>query len=282
MTGTLYVVGTPIGNLDDMPGRAAHILRAADVCYAEDTRRTGTLLARLEADVPLRSLHRHNERSRVDELLAHLEAGRSVALVSDAGTPTVSDPGRRALAAVRAAGYDVCPIPGPSAILAALSISGLPADRFLFLGFAPRRGRARAAWIDDLRACPDTAVVFEAPGRVGALLEELSHAGLSERHAVVCREMTKLHEEIIAGSVAELAADWASRTARGEVTLVFAGAPAGNEGPDLAVIMEQARHLSRAGLRRREIADRLAAECGLSRNEAYRVSLRVEGTPSDD
>ena len=282
MRGTLYVVGTPIGNLDDMPGRAARILSSADVCYAEDTRRTGTLLARLETDVPLRSLHRHNERSRVDEILAHLAAGKSIALVSDAGTPTVSDPGRLVLGAVREAGYDACPIPGPSAILAALSISGLPADRFSFFGFAPRRGSARAAWIDDLLGCAHTAVVFEAPGRVGALLGELARAGLAERHAVLCREMTKLHEEIMAGSVDELAAEWGLRDVRGEVTLVFAGAPPGNEGPDLAVLMDKARHLSRKGLRRREIADRLAEECGLSRNEAYRVSLRVGETPSDD
>ncbi|WP_419948535.1 16S rRNA (cytidine(1402)-2'-O)-methyltransferase [Candidatus Palauibacter sp.] len=282
MSGTLYVVGTPIGNLDDMPGRAARILCSADVCYAEDTRRTGTLLARLEADVPLRSLHRHNERSRVDEILAHLARGNSIALVSDAGTPTVSDPGRLVLGAVREAGYDVCPIPGPSAILAALSISGLPADRFSFFGFAPRRGSARAAWIAELLGCPHTTIVFEAPGRVGALLEELARAGLADRHAVLCREMTKLHEEIMAGSVDELAAEWGPREVRGEVTLVFAGAPPGNEGPDLAVLMDKARHLSREGLRRREIADQLAEECGLSRNEAYRVSLRVGETPSDD
>ena len=282
MTGTLYVVGTPIGNLDDLPGRAATVLSSADVCYAEDTRRTRTLLSRLEAAVPLRSLHRHNERSRVDEILAHLAAGRAVALVSDAGTPTVSDPGRIALAAARRAGYAVCPIPGPSAILAALSVSGLPADRFSFFGFPPRRGGARAAWLDDLRACPHTAVAFEAPGRVGTLLEALVEAGLAERDAVLCREMTKLHEEISAGTVAELGTVWAAREIRGEVTLVIGGGGADNGAPDLAVLLRKARDLSREGLRRREIAERLVADCGLSRNEAYRVSLRVEGTPTDD
>ena len=282
MTGTLYVVGTPIGNLDDLTPRAGRILRSAAVCYAEDTRRTGKLLAGLGAAARLRSLHRHNERSRVDEILTHLAAGRSIALVSDAGTPTVSDPGRIALAAARKAGFGVCPIPGPSAVLAALSASGLPADRFSFLGFAPRRGRARTAWIDDLRACPDTAVAFEAPGRVGALLGTLADAGLSERYVVVCRELTKLHEEISAGSVAEMAEAWSNRDARGEVTLVFAGTPPGNAEPDLAVMTREARDWAREGLRRREIAARLTEDFGLSRNEAYRVSLRVEGMPSDE
>ncbi|WP_419858773.1 16S rRNA (cytidine(1402)-2'-O)-methyltransferase [Candidatus Palauibacter irciniicola] len=281
MTGTLYVVGTPIGNLEDMPERAVGVLRSVDVCYAEDTRRTGTLLGRLDANVPLRSLHKHNERARVDELLAALGAGRSVALVSDAGTPTVSDPGCRAVAAAREAGHEVLAVPGPSAVLAALSVSGFPAERFRFLGFVPRRGGERSAWIDDLRACTDTAVAFEAPGRLVALLDELTEAGLGERAAVVCRELTKLHEETTAGSVRALASAFAAREVRGEVTVVFEGGAAGNEAPDLAVLMEEARHWSRDGLRRREIADRLAAEFGLSRNEAYRVSLQVQEAPSE-
>ncbi len=285
MTGTLYVVGTPIGNLDDMPRRAVRILRSVDVCYAEDTRRTGKLLARVEANVPLRSLHMHNERARVEELIAALAAGRTAALVSDAGTPTVSDPGCRAVAAAREAGHEVLAVPGPSAVLAALSVSGFPADRFLFLGFVPRRRGERSAWIDDLRACVDTAVAFEAPGRLVALLGELTEAGLGERAAVVCRELTKMHEETTAGSVRELASGFATREVRGEVTIVFgegaAGNTAGNEVPDLAVLMEEARHWSRDGLRRREIAGRLAAEFGLSRNEAYRVSLQVQEAPSE-
>lgn len=281
MTGTLYVVGTPIGNLEDMPRRAVGILRSVDVCYAEDTRRTGTLLARLKANVPLRSLHMHNERARVEELLAALAGGGSAALVSDAGTPTVSDPGCRAVAAAREAGHEVLAVPGPSAVLAALSVSGFPADRFHFLGFAPRRGRERSAWIDSLRSCVDTAVAFEAPGRLVALLEELAETGLGERAAVVCRELTKLHEETTAGSVRELASAFATREVRGEVTIVFGEGGAGNEAPDLAVLMEEARHWSRDGLRRREIADRLAAEFGLSRNEAYRVSLKVQEAPPE-
>lgn len=281
MTGTLYVIGTPIGNLDDMASRAVRLLRSVDVCYAEDTRRTGTLLARLEANVPLRSLHMHNERARVEELLATLAAGRSAALVSDAGTPTVSDPGCRVVSAAREAGHEVLSVPGPSAVLGALSVSGLPADRFRFLGFVPRRGGERAAWIDELRGCPDTAVAFEAPGRLVALLEALVESGLGEREAVVCRELTKLHEETVAGTVGRLAAAFATREVKGEVTLVFAGGAPGNEGPDLAVLLEEARHWSRDGLRRREIADRLAAEFGLSRNEAYRVSLQVQEAPSE-
>ena len=166
-------------------------------------------------------------------------------------------------------------------MLAALSVSGFPADRFHFLGFVPRRGRERSAWIDSLRSCVDTAVAFEAPGRLVALLEELAEAGLGERAAVVCRELTKLHEETTAGSVRELVSAFATREVRGEVTLVFGEGEAGNEALDLAVLMEEARHWSRDGLRRREIADRLAAEFGLSRNEAYRVSLQVQEAPSE-
>ena len=281
VTGTLLVIGTPIGNLDDLTKRAADALRSADVCYAEDTRRTRGLLSHLGAETPLRSLHEHNERSRVAEVLDRLEAGETVALVSDAGTPTVSDPGRRVLAEVLDAGHRVSPVPGSSAVVAALSVSGLPADRFTFAGFPPRRGSAREAWVEVLHGSRDTTVAFEAPGRLLALLEDLAAAGLAGRRAVVCRELTKLYEEVSAGTIAELATVYGTRTVKGEVTVVISGDPAGDSGPDLAAAEEGARDLARAGLSRRDIADRLVSDFELSRNEAYRVSLSVEKSLSD-
>ena len=223
MTGTMFVVGTPIGNLGDLTRRAAEVLRSVDVCYAEDTRRTRGLLSHLAAETPLRSLHEHNERARVEEVLGRLESGETIALVSDAGTPTVSDPGRRVLAAVLEAGHRVSPVPGASAVSAAISVSGLPGDRFTFAGFPPRRRSARESWVEAVRTTRDTTVAFEAPGRLQALLEELAASGLADRRAVVCRELTKLHEEVAAGTIAELATVYGTRTVKGEVTMVIAG-----------------------------------------------------------
>ena len=282
MTGTAYVVATPIGNLGDITGRAAQVLGEVEVCYAEDTRRTRKLLSRLDTTTRVRSLHQHNERSRTEEVLGLLGQGQSVAIVSDAGTPTVSDPGVRVVSSIRGAGYVVRPVPGPSAVVAAISVSGLSADRFRFLGFPPRKRGAREAWIGELRLCTETAVFFEAPGRVARLLDELSEAGLGTRHAVVCREMTKLHEEVTDGPVATLAASFASKPCRGEVTIVMAGADADNARPALGVITERARSLSCSGLSRREVAARLTAEFGVSRNEAYTMSLEAEGRSSGE
>lgn len=274
--GTLYVIGTPIGNLEDISARARRVLAEATVCYAEDTRRTGRLLARIEAQTPLRSLHEHNERARVEEIVGRLERGEAVALVSDAGTPIVSDPGARLVQAVLAAALPVSPIPGPSAVAAALSAAGLPADRYWFAGFPPRRGDERTAWLERAAASPDTVVAFEAPGRVADLLADLAAADLAQRRAVVCRELTKLHETIRPGTIAELATVYATETVKGEVTLVMEGAPDGADAPDEATVLEAARALAREGASGREIADRLRERFGLARNEAYRVSLEIE------
>jgi len=276
-------VGTPIGNLSDVSDRAAGTLRSVDICFAEDTRRTGILLKHLGAEGALRSLHEHNERARIEEVLSRLEAGESVALVSDAGTPTISDPGRRLLAAAHEAGASVSPIPGPSAVLAALSVAGLSADRFFFAGFAPRRGASRDAWLAAVEASPDTIVAFEAPGRIAALLEALVSLGMGDRTGVVCRELTKIHEEVSRGTIDELATVYGSRTVKGEVTLVIEGraADAGPE-PDAALVKATALALAREGVSRRDIADRLGREFGLSRNDAYRASLGDEGAPEDE
>jgi len=280
-----YVVGTPIGNLGDLTERAIATLRTVRVCYAEDTRRTGRLFAKIGIDTALRSMHAHNEAERIAEILDRLEQGESVALVSDAGTPTVSDPGRRVVAAVLDRGGTVTPIPGASAVPTALSASGLPADRCFFAGFAPRKGAARAEWIADVTGSRATVVMFEAPGRLRSLLATLEKEGLGARRAVVCRELTKLHEEILSGTVDELATVYAGRTVKGEVTVVMAGRPAhaeaGDAPVDRAAVREVVREMSEAGEGSRRIAEELKGRFGLTRNEAYRMSLDLPEADGD-
>ncbi|MCG8469248.1 MAG: rRNA small subunit methyltransferase 1, partial [Gemmatimonadetes bacterium] len=227
--------------------------------------------------------HEHNERSRIDDVLTRLSAGDTIALVTDAGTPIVSDPGRRLVAAALEADIAVSPIPGPSAVVSALSAAGLEADRFFFAGYPPRRGRERRTWLGSVVTSPSTTVVFEAPGRLVATLEALVAAGAGERTAVVCRELTKIHEEVRRGTIAELATVYGGREVKGEVTLVIEASPEPEgPGPDLAVVAEAARDLARDGVSRRDIADRLTREFGLSRNDAYRASLGDEGAPADE
>ncbi len=273
MESALYVVSTPIGNRADMTERARQVLCAVAAVYAEDTRRTGRLLAWIGAQVPLRSLHEHNEASRTAEILARLERLESCALVSDAGTPLVSDPGARVVEAALAAGYRVIPVPGASAVLAALAASGFPGDQFAFLGFAPRRASQRAAWIELLARLPLTIVAFESPRRIGALLGELVDAGLDDRPCAVCRELTKLHESVRRGTVAELAPRFGGDI-KGEITLVIAGAAeAGWEARRDEAEREAAR-LGRRGLSTRDIGERLADAFDLPRNVAYELGLR--------
>lgn len=275
MAGVLYLVSTPIGNLEDLTARAAAVLGEVSVCYAEDTRRTGRLLAHLGHDVSLRSLHAHNEAARVSEIVRRLEAGEDCALVTDAGTPAVSDPGRRVVDALHDRDLRVVPVPGASAVLTALAVSGLPADRFLFLGFSPRRGPARADWIEQMATSTHTVVAFESPRRLEQLLVHLSEAGLADRRCVICRELTKLHEEVRRGTIAELCEATAGERIRGEVTLVIAGGEGGAE-PDPQALERRARELAGEGTSTRDIVDRLCDEFGVSRNQAYEIGLRVE------
>ncbi len=272
-TGTLFVVSTPIGNLSDLTDRARRVLADADLVYAEDTRRTGKLLARIGAEADLRSLHEHNEAKRTEELVESLRDGRDCALVSDAGTPAVSDPGRRAVSATAGAGLRVVPVPGPSAVLAALAASGLPAERFTFLGFPPRSGEERREWLARCREARETVVAFESPRRVGALLRDMAGAELGQRRCVLGREMTKMHEEFLRGTVAELASSVGEDELRGEVTLVL---EAGSE-PDWEEredeVRRRARQLERAGGSTRDIADTLQEEYDVPRNEAYQIGL---------
>lgn len=220
MAGTLFVVATPIGNLEDITLRALRVLREADLIAAEDTRRTSRLLAHYAIQTRLVSLHEHNERARVPHILATLAEGRSVALVTDAGTPGASDPGMPLVRAARQAGVRVESVPGPSAITAALSVAGEAFDSFLFLGFPPTRSKDRKSWLADLAAASRPVVFFEAPHRMRRTLEELGQV-LGDRPITVCRELTKIHEEVISGTAQELLAHLTDP--RGEFTLVVAG-----------------------------------------------------------
>jgi 16S rRNA (cytidine1402-2'-O)-methyltransferase len=277
MTATLYVVATPLGNLGDLSPRAADLLRRVPVVAAEDTRRTRGLLTHLGASPSLLSFHAYSGERRVETVLEILRDGRDVALVSDAGTPGVSDPGADLVAAARAGGIAVVPIPGPSAVATALSAAGLPADRYVFLGFVPRKGGERTRLLARAAAEEWSVVLFEAPTRLGALLQDLARVAGPERQAAVARELTKVHEEFRSGTLAELADYYSEHDPRGEITVVLAGtgapAPEENRTEEAA---EHAVELLAEGLSRREVARRLTESHGLSRNDAYRL---VTGLP---
>lgn len=272
MESGLYLVGTPIGNIGDITARAIDTLRCVDIIYAEDTRRTGVLLRRLDVDSELRSLHEHNEMRRCDEITSRLAQGGSCALVSDAGTPVISDPGQRVVEAVIEAGQKVLSVPGPSAILSALTVSGIDAARFSFVGFAPRSGRARTDWFRTVEESGHTIVAFESPKRLAATLDKLCARGAGNREAAVCRELTKKFEETRRGTVAELSEYYRDTEPRGEVTLVLAGRP--KPAADPVAAHARARELSAAGHTVREVTGTLRDELGLSRNDAYRIALR--------
>jgi 16S rRNA (cytidine1402-2'-O)-methyltransferase len=268
---TLFVVATPLGNLGDLSQRAIATLRQVPVVAAEDTRRVRGLLAHLDAHPKVVSFHAHSPERRQALLLEVLEDGRDVALVTDAGTPGISDPGETLVAAVRAAGFGVVPIPGPSAVITALSAAGLPADRHLFLGFVPRKGRERDRLLRLAAEAEWTVVLYEAPGRLVELLRDLAEVAGGDRPAVVCRELTKLHEEIRAGTLAELAPYYEEVPPRGEVTLVLAGRPAADPAPAPADAASRAVELLASGLSRKAVVQRLVADVGVARNEAYRI-----------
>lgn len=270
---TLYLISTPIGNLDDVTVRAAEILSAVDGVLAEDTRRSRVLLEHLGVETPLRSLHAHNEEARVREVLDDLERGDDLALVSDAGTPIVSDPGARLVRAVAEAGHDVVPVPGPSAVLAALAGSGMPGDRFTFLGFLPKKGGERQRLLERVATAPETVVLFESPERIEALLDDLGATCGPERRVVVARELTKLHEEFVRGTIADARCYYDEHPPRGEITLVVQAAPDPGE-PD-AVDEAAARALAEAlldeGHRPSGVAREVARRLDIPRNLAYRI-----------
>jgi 16S rRNA (cytidine1402-2'-O)-methyltransferase len=276
VAGTLWLVGTPIGNLGDTTERAARILAAVDVIACEDTRRTRKLLTHLGVTgARLVSFHEGNERRQVRGLLEHLRAGRDVAVVSDAGMPGLSDPGYRLVVAAVDEGITVDVVPGPSAAIAALVVSGLPTSRFSFEGFLPRKPGERRARLAAMAQDDRTLVLFESPRRLADLLED-ALAVLGDRRAAVARELTKLHQEVLRGRLAALAGRLADREVLGEVVLVIEGAP---EPPaaDLTALGERVESLTGEGLSRRDAAARVAREAGVSKRAVYEASLRRRG-----
>jgi 16S rRNA (cytidine1402-2'-O)-methyltransferase len=269
MAGSLAVVATPIGNLEDLTLRAMRLLREADLILAEDTRHTGRLLAHIGSGVPQRSLHEHNERERIAEVLERIGAGQTVALVSDAGTPGVSDPGHQVMRACVEAGFRIEPIPGPSALTAALVVAGLPMDRVVFDAFLPRRGSARRQRIDELSGEPRTIVLFVSPHRAADDLDELAAALGPDRRATLCRELTKLHEEVVHGTLSELAVR-ARAGLRGELALVIAGAERLEPAVDLEAAVREVARLVADGWSTRDAVVEVAASRGAARRELYR------------
>jgi 16S rRNA (cytidine1402-2'-O)-methyltransferase len=281
--GTLTVVATPLGNPDDLSPRAARALREATLIVAEDTRSARHLLASLGAATgdarTILSCYDANEAARADEVSARLRAGTDIVLVSEAGTPLVSDPGYRIVAAAIAAGARVVPVPGPSAVLAALVGSGLPPDRFFFHGFPPRKSGARRRLFETLRALPATLVFYESPLRTGATLADLAAVLGAERRACVARELTKEHEELVRATLGALAARYAERRPLGEVTLVVEGMPtdAVEDAWDDEAIAEKAVELLAKGLSARDAAHELATLSGRARREVYPLVVRAAG-----
>ena len=279
----LYVVSTPIGNLGDLSPRAAETLRTVHRILAEDTRRTRVLADHVESTVPMVSLHAHNENERIDRVLSWLDSGEDLALVSDAGTPLVSDPGGRTVAAVVEHGHTVVPIPGPSAVISALVASGLAADRFLYLGFVPRKGKARTEVLERIASSTETAVVFESPQRLVSLLEALAETCGGERRVAVARELTKVHEEVRRGTLDETAAYYRERPPRGEVTVVVGpvDVAAGEEVP-IEEATSLAAELVAGGMKPSAVARELVRRLDVARNRAYRIVHDLEGTTTDE
>lgn len=268
--GTLYVVSTPIGNLGDLSPRAVEILRTVAVVLAEDTRHTRILWERFDIRTPLESHHEHNEAASTARTVARLCAGESVALVSDAGTPLLSDPGDRLVRAAIAAGATVSPVPGPSALLAALVGAGLGAERFTFFGFLPRKGAERTQAIAAIVASPYVAVLYEAANRTADTLAALAAAGASSRATVVARELTKQHEEFRRGTAAELATYYGETAPRGEVVIVLAGAPVVELDED--ALRARAAALRATGMSARDVTRVLMESAHAPRNVAYRLA----------
>jgi len=276
MPPALYLVSTPIGNLSDMTRRAVDVIRGADVVFAEDTRRTGVLLRHYGIEARLISAHEHNEAARARLVVELLQEGKRVAMVSDAGTPLLSDPGARVVRSALEAGFEVIPVPGPSALLAALVASGIGADRFTFYGFLPRKGGGREELLEEIARSPHTAVIYESPQRVGSLLEDLHRVAGGERRVAVARELTKMHEEILRLSLAEAVETFRDREVRGEIVVVLEGAPAAAQSdPDETTARAMAEALLAQRVPPSAVAKQLRDRLKMSRNAAYELVQRI-------
>jgi len=275
----LYVVATPIGNLEDITLRALRILRQVDLIACEDTRHTQKLLNHFEIKTPTQSYHQHNEAARAKELVERIAAGERIALVSDAGMPGISDPGERVIRAVVERGLNVVAIPGPSALIAALVASGLPTERFRFVGFLPARSGERRSVLEGLADLTETLVFYEAPHRIVEMIHDLDNAFGSDRRVVIARELTKVHEEFLRGSVSELSAELARRdTTKGELTVIVAGKSGKQEAPSSNPnLVERITELMRSNhLDEKDALKQVAREFGLSKSEAYREWQRMK------
>jgi 16S rRNA (cytidine1402-2'-O)-methyltransferase len=272
--GVVVLAATPIGDIADASPRLVTELTNADVIAAEDTRRLRRLLERLgvQTDAPIMSYFEGNEARRTGELLRLLEQGARVVVVSDAGMPSVSDPGYRLVAAAVARGFRVTAVPGPSAVLTALAVSGLPVDRFCFEGFLPRKTSERLRRLAELAAEPRTMIFFEAPHRTAATLSAMAEAFGADRPGAVCRELTKMYEEVRRGSMQELA-DWAGSEVRGEVTLVIGGAP--TPTADLESAAQEAVELAASGMKLKAAVAQVAQQEGVAKNALYYVALKI-------
>ena len=267
MSGILWLVGTPIGNLGDLSPRAAEVLGAVDLVAAEDTRRSGRLLSGIGLSKPLVSYFEGNERERANELLARLLDGASLALVTDGGMPSVSDPGFRLVRLCAEAGVEVRVVPGPSAAIAALALSGLPTDRFVFEGFLPKKRGERVRRLELLKDDERTLILFESPRRLSGLIDDLL-AVFGDRPLAIARELTKMHEEVVRGRVSEMVGRFDE--VKGEVVVVVGGATV---VPDLAEALSEARELVASGVRKREAARAIAEARGVSSNSLYRALI---------
>lgn len=274
---SLYIVSTPIGNLADLTQRAVEVLRSADRILAEDTRRSAILCRAHGIDTPLVSTHEHNEAARAERVVEWLDGGETLALISDAGTPLLSDPGARVVTAAVESGHEVVAVPGASALLAALVTSGLPTEPFTFYGFLPRSGSARGERLDELAALRHTAVLYESPARLVRLLGDLAERSSPERRVAVARELTKVHEEVRRGTLAAVAAYYQEAGVRGEVVVVLEGAAPVSAAVDEEAAAALAGALLSEGRRPSVVARDVARRLGIARNRAYEIVQNLKG-----
>ncbi|MDF5734507.1 MULTISPECIES: 16S rRNA (cytidine(1402)-2'-O)-methyltransferase [unclassified Nostoc] len=277
--GTLYVVGTPIGNLEDMTFRAVRILQTVDIIAAEDTRHTGKLLQHFQVKTPQVSYHEHNRTSRIPELLEHLVNDKAIALVSDAGMPGISDPGYELVKACIEAGITVVPIPGASAAITALSAAGLPTDRFVFEGFLPSKSQQRQQHLESLQTESRTLIFYESPHRLRDTLQDLAEVWGSDRQIVLARELTKLYEEFWRGTIAEAIAHYSQREPQGEYTLVVAGIAPSQPQLTEEELKAELKQLITQGISRSQASRQLAKFTFLPRRQLYQLALSIVLTP---
>ena len=277
--GTLYIVATPIGNLEDMTFRAVRILQAVDMIAAEDTRHTGRLLQHFQVRTPQISYHEHNSHSRIPEILEHLQYGKAIALVSDAGMPGISDPGYELIKACIDDGITVVPIPGASAVITALSAAGLATDRFIFDGFLPAKSQQRRQYLESLQGESRTLVFYESPHRLRDTLASLGEVLGSDRQLVIARELTKLYEEFWRGTIGDAIADYTQREPQGEYTLLVAGNPPSQIQLTETQLKTELLQMMHQGISRSQASRQLAKDTSLSRRYLYQLALAIEINP---